>query len=423
MSGSPEQKLKFGFYSCMSGMPWGGSEELWWRSARLLQNQGHQIAVNYKWWEKQAEQLDEIVENGASLWLREKPTKSYWYKKILDFFRSIKPSNGSDEAWLEKEKPDAVLFSLGYHPDRIRLAPACQKLGIPYTINVQCASSSVFIHESLMEEFRNAYHGAHKVYFVSEENQEKLETNMATKLTNAEIVANPFNVRHDANPDWPDEDVFKLACVGRIHFMSKGQDLIAHVLRRDKWKNRNIQVSLYGKNQGNKKQLEELIKLYQLEDKLKFGGFTKNVEDIWKENHALFLPSRYEGAALVVIETMLCNRLVVTTDTGRNRELINEGETGFIASAAHADLLDEALESAWQVRHQWREMGIQAGKDIRENYTANPIGDFADHLVESAQSKDSSSQNLSNNDLPGDSSSGGEATEEVPLNQNLESAQ
>ena len=380
------KKFKFGIYSCMSGMSWGGSEELWWRSARLLQNQGHQIAVNYKWWENQAEQLKEIEEHGASLWMREKPTESYWYQKFLDFFRKIKPSNGSDEEWLQKEKPDAVLFSLGYHPDRIRLAPACQKLGIPYTINVQCASSSVFIHESLMEEFRKAYHGAHKVFFVSEENQEKLETNMATKLTNAEIVANPFNVHHDASPSWPDEDVFKLACVGRIHFMSKGQDLIAHVLRRDKWRDRNIRVSLYGKNQGNKKQMEELIKLYQLEDKLQFGGFTKNVEEIWEDNHALFLPSRYEGAALVVIETMLCNRIVVTTDTGRNRELIRDGETGFIASAAHADLLDEALERAWQSRHKWKEMGQQAGRDIRENYTANPVGDFADQLVLAAQS-------------------------------------
>lgn len=368
----------------MSGMPWGGSEELWWRSARLLQNQGHQIAVNYKYWPNQAEQLDEIREHGASVWLREKPQKSIWYQKLLNLFRRIQPRNGSDEEWLERERPDAVLFSLGYHPDRVRLAPACQKLGIPYTINVQCASSSVFIHESLMDEFRNVYHGAHKVFFVSEENQEKLETNMATKLTNAEIVANPFNVHHDACPEWPDEEVFKLACVGRIHFVSKGQDLIAHVLRRDKWRDRPIQVSLYGKNQGNKKQMEELIKLYGLEDKLKFGGFTKNVEEIWANNHALLLPSRYEGAALVVIETMLCNRIVITTDTGRNRELIREGETGFIAPAAHADLLDEALERAWQVRHRWQDMGIQAGQDIRRNYTANPVGDFADRLVQSA---------------------------------------
>ena len=29
--------MKFGFYSCMSGMPWGGSEVLWQRAARLLQ--------------------------------------------------------------------------------------------------------------------------------------------------------------------------------------------------------------------------------------------------------------------------------------------------------------------------------------------------------------------------------------------------
>lgn len=379
--------MKFGFYSCMSGMPWGGSEELWWRSARLLQNQGHEIAVNYKYWDRKSDQLKEIEEHGGSVWFREKPTKSFWYSKFLNLFRKLAPENGSDESWLEKERPDMVLFSLGYHPDRIRLATECQRLQIPYTINVQCASSSVFIHESLMDEFRNAYQNAARVFFVSQENQDKLETNMAVKLDNAEIVANPFNVRHEADPEWPEEEIFRLACVGRIHFMSKGQDLIAHVLRRDKWRDRPIKITLYGKNQGNRKQLEELIQLYQLEDKIEFGGFTRNVEEIWEKNHALFLPSRYEGAALVVIETMLCNRIVVTTDTGRNSELLRDGETGYIAPAANADLLDEALDRAWQNRHSWRALGRQAGKDIRENYTANPIGDFADRLIHAAERK------------------------------------
>ena len=368
----------------MTGMAWGGSEELWWRTARLLQNQGHEVAVNYKFWERQAPQISEIKEEGAALWLREKPAKSLWYSHLLNMFRRIKPSNGSDVTWLERERPDTVLFSLGYHPDRIRLATECQRLKIPYTINLQCASSCVFFHESLMEEFRNAYRGAEKVFFVSEENREKLETNIATTLTNAEIAANPFNVRHDANPAWPSEDKFRLACVGRIHFMSKGQDLIAHVLKRPKWRERPIEITLYGKNQGNQKQMEELIKLYHLEDKIKFGGFNKNVEQIWEDNHALFLPSRYEGAALVVIETMLCNRIVVTTDTGRNRELLDDNQTGFIAHAANADLLDEALERAWNQREQWREMGKIAGINVRKNYTANPIGDFAEQLTKIA---------------------------------------
>ena len=40
---------------------------------------------------------------------------------------------------------------------------------------------------------------------------------------------------------------------------------------------------------------------------------------------------------------MLCNRVSISTDIGRNRELIDEGETGFIADGAIASLLDETL--------------------------------------------------------------------------------
>ena len=81
---------------------------------------------------------------------------------------------------------------------------------------------------------------------------------------------------------------------------------------------------------------------------------------------------------------MLCNRIVVTTDTGRNRELLDDNQTGFIAHAANAALLDEALERAWNQREQWREMGKIAGINVRKNYTANPIGDFAEQLTKIA---------------------------------------
>ncbi len=85
----------------MSGVPWGGSEELWWRSARLLQTQGHQVTVNYKWWEKQADQISEVEEHGATLFLRDKPPENFWYSGLLNLFRTVKSKDGTDESWLE----------------------------------------------------------------------------------------------------------------------------------------------------------------------------------------------------------------------------------------------------------------------------------------------------------------------------------
>ena len=361
-------------------MPWGGSEELWWRAARLLQSQGHEILVNYKWWPEKARQLVEIEQHGGSVWSRNQPLSFFEARK--ESFKRLLSKNGSSKSWLDQTRPDMVLVTLGYHPDQIPIADECLELGIPYAINVQCASNFFFIHSDLLEKYRRWYRGAEKVFFVSPENQHKLETNIATALTNAEIVANPFNVDYESEPQWPETDNrYRIACVGRIHFQSKGQDLIVDVMKQPKWREREIEITFYGHDQGNQKQLEDLIQMHELQDQLKFGGFKEKVEDIWAENHALLLPSRYEGAPLVVIEAMLCNRVSISTDIGRNRELIDEGETGFLADGAIIGLMDEALERAWSERENWRSMGQVAGQHIRQRYPRDPIQEFANCIT------------------------------------------
>ena len=141
-----------------------------------------------------------------------------------------------------------------------------------------------------------------------------------------------------------------------------------------------MKVRFYGHDQGNKRQLEELIKLHGLENQLVYEGYKKDVAEIWEQNHALLLPSRYEGAPLVVIEAMLCNRMAIATDIGRNRELIDDNESGFIASGATIELLDECLERAWQKRNEWKKIGELAGEHIRQRYPADPVKEFKEKI-------------------------------------------
>ena len=372
--------MKLGFYSCMSGMPWGGSEALWWRTARLLQNAGHDVAVNYKWWPEAASQLIEIQEAGGTVWFRNQP-KSYLETKTENL-KKLFSKNGHQPSWLQTTRPDVVLITLGYHPDRLPIADECLRLKIPYAVNIQSASTFYFIHSDNLEKYRRWYRGATKVFFVSGENELKLKNNLAIKLDNSEIIANPFNVPHHASPAWPTEDgLFKLAVVGRFHFQSKGQDLVVDAMKQEKWKRRPIRITFYGHDQGQLQQLKDLIKLHQLEEQLLIGGFVENVEEIWENNHGLLLPSRYEGAPLVVIEAMLCSRMVVATNTGRNRELIDDEATGFIAEGPTVNLVDDALERAFAARERWKQMGELAGKQIRERYPADPIAEFANRLL------------------------------------------
>jgi glycosyltransferase involved in cell wall biosynthesis len=394
--------MKFGFYSCMSGMPWGGSEVLWHLAARRMQTDGHEVAVNFKHWPHTAVQLKEIIEHGGAVSFREQPlgrngSAALGLKRLMQIASARKnkstpprrnlaqqdPARAEEDAkWFQRERPDAVLFTLGYHSDAIFPADRCYDVGIPYAINLQCASNFFFIPSHRLEDFRRWYRNAAKVYFVSQENQDKLENNIAMRLDNAEIISNPFAMDYDADPSFPStENGFKLAVVGRVHFQSKGQDVVVDVMKQDRWRERDLEINFYGHDQSNLQQLKDLIAMHGLEKQLHYVGFQKDVQGIWENNHGLLLPSRYEGAPLIVTETMLCQRMPITTNLGRNAELIDDNQSGFIAESATVKLVDEAMERAWQQRHRWQEMGVTAGRHIRQRYPRDPVKDFTDRLM------------------------------------------
>jgi glycosyltransferase involved in cell wall biosynthesis len=121
----------------------------------------------------------------------------------------------------------------------------------------------------------------------------------------------------------------------------------------------------------------EQLKLANVE----FTGYSNELEEVWSQHHALVLPSRFEGMPLALVEAMLCGRAGIVTDVGGNRELVRDGVNGFLAKAPTVELLDEAMNRAWENRGRLREMGCMAASDIRQWVSQDPSEDFARELV------------------------------------------
>jgi glycosyltransferase involved in cell wall biosynthesis len=178
-----------------------------------------------------------------------------------------------------------------------------------------------------------------------------------------------------------------LACVARVHFVTKSQDLLVRVLRLPKWRARPLQVTLWGSDNGSLKQVLRSVELHGLQKQLSYGGVSNNIEQVWSEHHGLILPSRAEGNALSLIEAMICGRVPITTRVGRAGELIDDNNSGFLAPAATAELVDEVLERAWQRRDDWQAMGQRAAVAVRERHSLQPAEDFADRILAAASDK------------------------------------
>jgi glycosyltransferase involved in cell wall biosynthesis len=371
--------MRIAFYSTMAGMPWGGSEELWSRAAAVLLQRGHYVSINYKKRKQLIPPLERLQTLGSDLYWRRGLRVGRTLRKV---FNKLHIGQNPSLSWLKHCKPDLLVISVGYHLDDLSITQTCRSLGIPYVLIVQAASPHQWIEPHRFDAHRAAYAGALKCFFVSQQNREVLETNLALDLSDSEIIDNPFQVSLDARPEWPTSDkVWKLACVARLHFQSKAQDLLLRVMRQQKWRQRPLQISLFGADGGSLRQAQELVALHSQHKQIVFGGFSSDIEQVWREHHALILPSRFEGNALAMIEAMLCGRMPIVTDVGRVTQLVDDNRSGFIAPAATAALIDDALERAWQRRHEWQAMGQLAAADIRHRHSLTPPEDFAEAIL------------------------------------------
>ena len=347
--------MRIGFFSAMGGLPWGGSEELWSRAAAILLEQGHQVALNALKWPSVPAPLQRLIAAGAKPHFRSRLRLGRSIRRPLERLHLLRFGH---VRWLRKIRPDFVVISFACHTEDPQIANACHLLGIRYALLLQAAGTHNWVPPRSLPDFQSAYMNAERVYFVSAENRDLMEANLGLDLSTAEIVDNPFTVRPDPAPAWPSvEPCWKLACVARIHFGSKSQDLVLRVLRQPKWHSRPLKISLWGADQGSLKQLQRLIELYGVENQIHYAGVHDDIEALWGEHHGLLLPSRVEGNSLALIEAMLCGRIAITTKVGRAAELIDDNTSGFLAPAATAELLDETLERAWQCRHEWQTMG------------------------------------------------------------------
>lgn len=280
-------------------------------------------------------------------------------------------------------RPDLVVLSQGGNHDGFLLAEVCRRMSLPYVLLSQKATDLYWPIDSRRARVKRVYAAAKACYFVSEHNRRTTEEQLGFRLTNTVVVRNPFLVSWKRREDWPSmERGIRIACIGRLYPMEKGQDLLLRVLARERWRARPLHVTFYGTGLQSSG-LEEMARFLELRN-VTFAGFVRDVDSIWSEHHALVLPSRCEGLPLVLVEAMLSGRVPIVTDVGGSGEVVVDDVTGFLAEGPSENSLDEAMERAWQRREEWRAIGEAAATHIRTLVPEDPAAVFAEIVKEVA---------------------------------------
>lgn len=376
--------------SLLSGRPWGGSEELWFRTARVLRERGHTVTVSVAGWgAREPENIGMLESMGCSVerrfsrrlrlpervfqqLVRRVPFLGPWYWRTH-------VENRPSQFTVEK-RPDLVLISEG---NNLIPREACEpfvKASIPYALLVQAASETWWPYDLERSSYVQSYSRARAVFFVSEGNRLLTAKQLLYEAPLTEVVRNPFNLGYGDLLAWPrvGED-YHLAFVGRLEPDAKGLDILLDVFAEEQWRRRNVRITLYGDGVA-----EDWVRRYAKRlhlDNVSFAGFTKNIRAVWEENHALVLPSRIEGLPLAIVEAMLAGRVCIVTEVGGNAELIEDDVNGFVAGAPTRKHYGEALERAWSRRDEWEEIGRRAAAFVRTRVPPCPEATFADRLL------------------------------------------
>lgn len=363
------------FVSANDWMPWGGSEELWTKTALLISQKGYKVMVSVKGWDQTPVGIQNLELAGIDV------RKRYRYRYSLGERFAAKLGIAALKSPYDVliEKPDLVVINQGDIADGCDWGRRCRFLNISYVIISHLVHDKRLLTDTDIDTVVNLYAGAKKTFFVSKNNHFLFEKITGTRINNASIIQNPYK-QINSLPAYPSyEKGYHLAFVAQLNAFHKGHDILFEVLDQFKWRERNLHIHLYGEG-INEKYLRRLAELKNLKS-IYFEGY-QPIENIWSLNHGLILCSRMEGQSLALIEAMYCSRMAIVTKVGNADELIEDGITGYLARYPISEYIDDALERAWQNRDNWMNIGCAAANRIRHSISNDPVELFAETLCQ-----------------------------------------
>ncbi len=127
--------------------------------------------------------------------------------------------------------------------------------------------------------------------------------------------------------------------------------------------------------------LQDFTQELKLESRVQFLGVRSDVPDLMQAADAYLMSSVMEGLPMVLLEAAASGLPIITTDVGGNREIVLEGENGFLVPHSNPEALAKAIQTLTKTNLKEREiMGKRGRKYVKETYDLNTIVDAWEQL-------------------------------------------
>ena len=371
------------FVSLMSASPWGGSEELWLRTAQLALQRGWKVGCAVYHWPAKEQRLQPLLEKGAAVYYL--PNKGRSKKNLLEKLQN-KISKARIPAVVQQlpfEQYDMVVVNMGAFEITM---PAWQNL--PDRLQ-----NYIVLYHNYKE--REVFHGAKRTaiakladkaqlnLFASSRIAEVLQKNSGIHINRGGILLNPISFPIPAAPaPYPETGSARFVMLAALETDRKAQDQLIKALSTPEWQSRDWSLRLYGEGR-DKSLLQSLIREHGLEQRIFLEGHTSDVAAALTDAHMLLQLTHQDAMPLSVVEAMAIGRPLAVSAVGDMPQWVEENVNGFVSGNASAAAISDTLEKAWASKSRWMEMGKQAFETFRKKFTREPEELLLDQITAS----------------------------------------
>ncbi len=118
-----------------------------------------------------------------------------------------------------------------------------------------------------------------------------------------------------------------------------------------------------------KDKLLELAKKLEVDKKIIFAGYRGDLPELIKISSIVVLPSLWEGMPNLLLEAMALKKPVVATDIGGSREIVKNGENGFLVPVRSPEKLAEKIVHLLRNEALCRDMGEKGYRMVKEIFS------------------------------------------------------
>ncbi|MFO0736239.1 MAG: glycosyltransferase family 4 protein [Labilithrix sp.] len=162
-------------------------------------------------------------------------------------------------------------------------------------------------------------------------------------------------------PRPPPSERLRLVALGRLD-PRKGLDLAIEALTRVP----NVELEIVGDG-SERARLERLAR--PLGDRVRFAGYTPDVRGALARADAVLSSAKEEGLGIALLEAMAMGRPVIAVPVGGIPEIVDDGETGWLASTRTTAALAEVIDQASRSPAELARRGERAHAWVRADFT------------------------------------------------------